>query len=77
MSAEIAARSRPGILVADLIGAISTALAGHIEDARRIVAQMQVADPSLSIRGVLHLQAMQPAALARWVEGLRLAGVPE
>src|SRR5262249_44854689 len=76
-SAEIAARSRRGNLLVDVIGAASAALAGRVDDARKFVARLQATDPSLTIGSVLHLQAMQPADLKRWIEGLRLAGLPE
>lgn len=75
--AEIAARSRPGYLLATVIAAVCAALAGEIDQARRIMARLQAEHGPLTIAGVRLLQGMQPADLARWVEGLRLAGVPD
>ena len=75
--AEMAERSKPGFLLAHLTAAVCSAHTGRLSEAAKAVARLRATDPSASIRSVLTLQAMPPADLERWVEGLRLAGLPE
>jgi adenylate cyclase len=77
-SAETAIRQRPGFLLYTGIAAVSAALSGRTEDARRIVAGMLRADPDLKVSKVSNLIPMRrPEDTARWIEGLRKAGLPE
>ena len=75
--AEIAVRSRPGYLLAELTTAVCAALAGQVDQARAIIVRLRAVHSRLTIRDALTLQSMQPADLASWAEGLRLAGLPD
>jgi adenylate cyclase len=78
VSAEAAVRQRPGFLLYMCIAAASAALAGRAQDAQRIVARMLQADPAIRISRVNDLIPLRrPQDTARWVEGLKMAGLPE
>ena len=59
-------------------GAVANALAGNLDEARKIVAHLRQIDPQTSI---LHLKELfpyrRPEDMERMIEGLRLAGLPE
>ena len=68
----------PDALVPLRAAAISHALGGNIDEARRIMARIRRLDPDLSISRVTAiLPFRRPQDFARWIEGLRLAGLPE
>jgi len=76
--AEKASRLRPDYLLAACIIAVSRALAGRIEEARNAVATLLRVDPELRIsnlKGVVSY--LQDIDFAKWVDGLRKAGLPE
>ncbi len=78
LSAEAAIRQRPGFLLYMCIAAVSAALADRKDDAQRIVARMLQNDPSVKISKVSTLIPLRrPEDNARWVDGLRRAGLPE
>jgi tetratricopeptide (TPR) repeat protein len=76
--AERAFREEPNYHPAAIVKAASNALAGRIEDARHAMDQLRQIDPTLRISNLKDRHPIRrPADLARFVEGLRLAGLPE
>ena len=76
--AEKASRQRPNAAGAARVAAASHALAGRLEQAQKAMARLRQIDPALRIsnlRDVLTLR--RPEVMARYVEGLRKAGLPE
>jgi TolB-like protein/class 3 adenylate cyclase len=76
--AEKALRQRPNAAGAARVAAASHALAGRLEQAQKAMAHLRQLDPALRIsnlRDVLTLR--RPEVMARYVEGLRKAGLPE
>ncbi|MXN45569.1 tetratricopeptide repeat protein [Shinella kummerowiae] len=77
-SAEDALGNLPSLLVTVAIVAASHALAGRLEDAQKAMERLQALDPSLSLANLKDwLPIRRPEDLARFSEGLRLAGLPE
>jgi tetratricopeptide (TPR) repeat protein len=77
-SAQAALRVQPDYLNPLCIMAASSALAGHLEEARKNLAHMRVLDPGARISNIKERYPLrQPEHLARFAEGLRLAGLPE
>jgi TolB-like protein/Tfp pilus assembly protein PilF len=75
--AEKASRVRPHLLSACII-AVSRALAGRTEEARNAVATLQRLDPDLRISNLKSvISYLQDIDFAKWVDGLRKAGLPE
>jgi len=76
--AQTALRVRPDYLNPLCIMAASSALAGNLEDARRNLARMRALDPDARISNIKQRYPFRrPEQLARFAEGLRLAGLPE
>jgi adenylate cyclase len=76
--AEKAVRARPTWLTAVRAIAASHALAGRLDEARKYMAQMREIDPALRISNLKDLLPLRRADdFARWVDGLRKAGLPE
>jgi TolB-like protein/Tfp pilus assembly protein PilF len=76
--AEAAARDRPEYVHPICIVAASAALSGALDDAKKAMAILRQLDPTLRISNLRRLQAIKrPEDLAKWEEGLRLAGLPE
>ena len=77
--AEKALRENPNLQQALRVSAASHALAGRLERARESIARMRAFDPDLRISNFMtRLPTLRrPKDLARYVEGLRKAGVPE
>jgi TolB-like protein/Tfp pilus assembly protein PilF len=76
--AEAAARDRPEYVHPICIVAASAALSGALDEAKKAMTILRQLDPTLRISNLLRLQAIKrPEDLARWEEGLRLAGLPE
>src|SRR5258706_131209 len=74
---ESARLARPAAAAAS-VAAPSHALAGRLEQAQKAMARLRQIDPALRIsnlRDVLTL--LRPEDMARYVEGLRKAGLPE
>jgi tetratricopeptide (TPR) repeat protein len=75
--AEAAERNRPSYLLPKVTAAACAALGGRLTEARNAVARIREIDSDFRISKVGTLQYMQPDDLARWAEGLRIAGLPE
>jgi len=76
--AEKAFRDLPSFLMAVAIIAASYALAGRMDDARRMMKQVRQLDPSLRLANLSEWLPIQRAEhLAILAEGLRKAGLPE
>lgn len=60
------------------VAAACHALAGHMEEAKATCARLRELEPQLRIRNIRDLFApYRPADLAKFEEGLRIAGLPE
>jgi tetratricopeptide (TPR) repeat protein len=76
--AEKALGNLPSLLVAVALLAASHALAGRIDEALQAMQRLRVLDPSLRISNLKDwLPIHRPEDLARFADGLRLAGLPE
>jgi TolB-like protein/Tfp pilus assembly protein PilF len=77
--AEKALRENPNLQQALRVAAASHAFAGRLDGARKAIARMRQLDPDLCISNLRdRLPALRrPEDFARYVEGLRKAGVPE
>jgi len=70
--------ARPGYLTAMRGAAASHALAGRLDEARKLIARMHARDPALrvsNLSGLLPFSRKQD--FARWTDGLRKAGLPD
>lgn len=76
--AEKAAGNLPSLLVAAAVKAASHALSGRANEARQAMERLHVLDPSMRITKLKDwLPIHRSEDLARFAEGLRLAGLPE
>jgi adenylate cyclase len=76
--AEKASRDRPNAAGAARVAAASHALAGRLEQAQKAMARLRQIDPALRISNLRDVLTVRPPeVLARYVEGLRKAGLPE
>ncbi len=76
--AHAAWRVRPDYLNPLCIMAASSALAGNLDDARKSLAHMRQVDPDARISNIQQRYPFRrPEDIARFGEGLRLAGLPE
>jgi tetratricopeptide (TPR) repeat protein len=76
--AEAAARDRPEYVHPICIVAASAALSGGLDEANKAMVILRQLDPTLRISNLRRLQSIKrPEDLAKWEEGLRLAGLPE
>ncbi len=77
--AEKALRENPNLQQALRVAAASHALAGRLEEAQKAIARMRQLDPDLRISNLKDRLPTfrRPEDFARYVEGLRKAGVPE
>ncbi|CAN7668832.1 winged helix-turn-helix domain-containing tetratricopeptide repeat protein [Pararhizobium sp. LjRoot235] len=76
--AEKALGNLPSLLPAVALVAASHALAGRTEEARQAMQRLRTLDPSLRASNLKDwLPIHRPEDLARFVDGLRLAGLPE
>jgi hypothetical protein len=58
--------------------AASKALAGHLEEARAAVDRLLELDPALRISNLKdRISPLRPEDFAKYVDGLRKAGLPE
>jgi hypothetical protein len=77
-AAEAAMRGHPDFLLSNCTCAASAALAGRIDEARRIVFRLRQIDPGLRVSNLKDLLAfLKPNDYAKWEDGLRRAGLPE
>jgi tetratricopeptide (TPR) repeat protein len=73
-----ASREDPNFLPTFRIAATSAGLAGRLEEAKRAIARMLQIDPTCRISNLReHVPLQRPQDLAKYAEGLRLAGLPE
>jgi tetratricopeptide (TPR) repeat protein len=75
--AERALRSQPTSGPSLRVAAASLALTGRVEAARNAMSALRAADPALRISNLKLRAPWGPVAMARLVEGLRIAGLPE
>jgi TolB-like protein/class 3 adenylate cyclase len=76
--AEDALRDQPAYAYALRVASASHAMAGRPEKAQRAMARLRQADPQLRISNLGDvISPLRPEHLARYIEGLRLAGLPE
>ncbi|MCX5516328.1 hypothetical protein C3941_17050 [Kaistia algarum] len=76
--ARLALDSRPGMIWANRLLATSASLAGDLDTARRAVAQLRRDRPDMTLAEVrLAVHNLGGDQLERYMEGLRLAGLPE
>jgi TolB-like protein/DNA-binding winged helix-turn-helix (wHTH) protein len=76
--AQRALHEQPNYPAANRILAASKALAGHLAEAQRAMAILRQLDPALRLSNLGELiPVRQPEHLAKFAEGLRLAGLPE
>ena len=77
-SAEKALRESPNNHAALRIFAASNALAGRLEDAQKAMARLREIDPDLRVSDLRDMTPVRrPEHFARYVEGLRKAGLPD
>ena len=77
-SAEKALRDDPDSGPAARLAAVSLALAGRLEQAQKAMAHVLRIDPALCISNAKYrIPPYRPDDLARYMEGLRKAGLPE
>jgi hypothetical protein len=63
---------------APYVAAAANALAGHLEEARQVLAGLQQRDPTLRISTLRDaLGPYRPEDLAKYEAGLRQAGLPD
>jgi tetratricopeptide (TPR) repeat protein len=73
-----ASREQPNFQGAIRNIAASSALSGHRDDAQQALARVLVLDPELRLSNLKdRVGPYRPADLARFAEGMRLAGLPE
>ncbi|AZO83471.1 CadC-family transcriptional regulator [Stutzerimonas stutzeri] len=76
--ADKALGNLPSLLVAAALVAASHALGGRMDKANLAMQRLQALDPSLRLCGLKDwLPIQRPEDFARFVDGLRLAGLPE
>jgi hypothetical protein len=68
----------PTFLPAVTIIAASNALAGRMEEARRAMQHLRQLDPALHVSNLTNwFPIRRPEDFAKWLDGLRKAGLPE
>ena len=78
--AEEALRDQPSYAYAFRVLAASHAMSGRLSDAQRAIAKLREADPQLRMSNIADVIApfeYLPEHRARYIEGLRIAGLPE
>jgi hypothetical protein len=76
--AESALRDQPNSAFALRLAAASLAMAGRSDDAQQVMAHLRLVDPHLRVANLGDvISPLQPEHRARYIEGLRLAGLPE
>jgi tetratricopeptide (TPR) repeat protein len=73
-----AAREQPNFAGAIRNIAASSALSGHFDEAHKALARVRRLDPELCLANLKdRVGPYRPADLARFTQGMRLAGLPE
>jgi TolB-like protein/class 3 adenylate cyclase/Tfp pilus assembly protein PilF len=76
--AEAAARGLPNFAFVNGAVAVNAALAGRPEVAEKAVARLRQLQPQLRISDLMEIFPLrQPKHRAKWIEGLRMAGISE
>ncbi|CDX16020.1 Adenylate cyclase [Mesorhizobium sp. ORS 3324] len=76
--AEAASRTQPYYLTGLRVAAASNAMAGRLDAASKHIARSLALDPELTLSNLKHrVGQIRPAYFAKYVEALRLAGLPE
>jgi len=76
--AERAFREEPNYHPAAIVTAASHALAGRTQEARQAMERLRQIDPTLRISNLKDRHPIRrPDDLARFADGLRIAGLPE
>nr|WP_245429899.1 BTAD domain-containing putative transcriptional regulator [Mesorhizobium sp. WSM3859] len=76
--AEAASREQPYYLTGLRVAAASNAMAGRLDAARRYISRSLALDPELTLSNLKHrVGQIRPDYFAKYVEALRLAGLPE
>lgn len=76
--AEQALREQPNFAGAARVAAASHAFAGRLEQAQKAMARLRQIDPALRVSNLKDATPLRrPEDLARYGEGLRMAGLPE
>lgn len=76
--AEQAVSEQPNLHRALRAAAMSNALAGRLEQARKAMARLHEIDPELRVSNLKDLTPLRrPEDIAKYEEGLRKAGLPE
>jgi TolB-like protein/tetratricopeptide (TPR) repeat protein len=76
--ADMALREEPNYLTPLRIAATTNALAGRLEEAQKVIARLRQLDPALRVSNLPDVIPLRrPEDLARYIEGLRKAGLPE
>jgi len=75
--AEQVLRKNPELHLGLRSSAASFALGGRPDDAKRAIIRLRERDPQLRISDLKDLLPLRPRDLARYEEGMRLAGLPE
>lgn len=76
--AEAASRAQPYYLTGLRVAAASNAMAGRLDAASKYVSRSLALDPELALSNLKHrVGQIRPDYFARYVEALRVAGLPE
>jgi tetratricopeptide (TPR) repeat protein len=76
--AERALRIQPDYAFGLRVLSASKAMEGHTEQAQKAMAQLRRVDPQLRLSNIDNvISPLQPEHRARYIEGLRAAGLPE
>ncbi|WP_244673103.1 BTAD domain-containing putative transcriptional regulator [Mesorhizobium sp. 131-2-1] len=76
--AEAASRAQPYYLTGLRVAAASNAMAGRLDAASKHIARSLLLDPELTLSSLKHrVGLIRPDYFGRYVEALRLAGLPE
>jgi TolB-like protein len=76
--AEMALREKPDFTLAAYVSAATNALAGRLAEAEKAMALVRQQNPTFRLTNLQNLYPFRrPEDIAKWQEGLRLAGLPE
>jgi hypothetical protein len=76
--ANSALREQPNFAAATRVLTASHALAGHLSEARKVMAHLRELAPSLRVSNLNEVFPLRlPDHLAKYAEGLRKAGLPD